>query len=338
MLAVLVATQGARAQGVQHAQSAQNVQGVQPSSWQSRYGQASGANRARARITSARSWYPGRWNPVWPRANWVDYSITVVASAVLWYEYTYVVTHNPPRNFQGGILFDDAVRSALVFRDRDARLAIGRAGDIVVDALILYPLLVDPAIAIIRGHPGLAWDLFVQAALVNALNGAIQIGIRNPVARERPSYTWCERTGENCDSGFVQNQSFPGGHASTAAAASALICTQHLNIGLYGGGAADISTCGVSAAAATFVALTRIMADHHWATDTLAGITIGVLVGWGVPTLLHYGQRLPPAQVAGASAGREHASARTRSRARAFVGIAPVVDSGRQGVAFVGLF
>jgi membrane-associated phospholipid phosphatase len=37
------------------------------------------------------------------------------------------------------------------------------------------------------------------------------------------------------------------------------------------------------------VGISRIIVDAHYATDTLAGITVGALSGWLLPELLHYG-------------------------------------------------
>ncbi len=35
------------------------------------------------------------------------------------------------------------------------------------------------------------------------------------------------------------------------------------------------------------VAVVKMMADDHWATDILAGAALGVAFGWGLPTVMH---------------------------------------------------
>ena len=38
-------------------------------------------------------------------------------------------------------------------------------------------------------------------------------------------------------------------------------------------------------------AVTRVMADRHWASDTLFGAAVGFGTGYGLPWLLHYRAR-----------------------------------------------
>ena len=73
-----------------------------------------------------------------------------------------------------------------------------------------------------------------------------------------------------------------------AATGAALMCTHHGYLRLYGG-PWDAIACGLGIAVAGGVGVSRIIVDKHYTTDTIAGITVGTLSGWLMPTLLHYG-------------------------------------------------
>jgi membrane-associated phospholipid phosphatase len=83
--------------------------------------------------------------------------------------------------------------------------------------------------------------------------------------------------------------SFFSGHTSTAFVAASLMCSHHIAMPLYGGGAAEawVMCLGGFGSAAT-VGLMRVMSDQHYMSDVLAGAGIGTLFGLGVPWLLHY--------------------------------------------------
>lgn len=68
--------------------------------------------------------------------------------------------------------------------------------------------------------------------------------------------------------------------------ATALICTQHLSLHLYGA-PWDAVTCGAAVASDVTVGVLRLVTDNHYASDILAGAGLGVLFGWGVPVLMH---------------------------------------------------
>ena len=71
----------------------------------------------------------------------------------------------------------------------------------------------------------------------------------------------------------------PSGHTS-ATFASAAVLQDHFGwkVGVP------------SFAVAGFVGWTRIRDQHHWLTDVLVGAMIGFAVGYGMPTLPHYGR------------------------------------------------
>jgi membrane-associated phospholipid phosphatase len=91
------------------------------------------------------------------------------------------------------------------------------------------------------------------------LAGALVVGLKQAVRRDRP----IKQDGTQ-DTGF----SFPSGHAA-ATFAAATILQQHL------GYKAGIPTYLV----ATYVAMSRLHEEVHWASDVVFGATVGIIVG-----------------------------------------------------------
>jgi hypothetical protein len=65
-------------------------------------------------------------------------------------------------------------------------------------------------------------------------------------------------------------------------------CANHAFLPLYGSKTWDTLACARDLVLATSDGLLRIMGDRHYATDVLAGATMGFGFGYGMPTLLHY--------------------------------------------------
>jgi membrane-associated phospholipid phosphatase len=283
--------------------------------------------RAALRATGAR---PGGWNPAWRRADWFDYALTAASGFLYWYVW-YVAPSTQQITWRGPVLFDGPVHDLLADSDLATRRALTHAADATIDALFGVSLALDPMVAVFRGNADVGWELFWQSALVQLLNGAVQAGIRHPIGRQRPSYYDCQDRHEQalCTSDWAENQSFPSGHASTVAASAALVCTQHLNVHLYGG-PWDAVACGSAIGAAAFVGVARIVSDDHWATDVLAGYAVGAAMGWAVPTLLHYAWHLrgPPRSPDRAARARANAPRMT---------LLPTAGT-RTGLALVGMF
>jgi membrane-associated phospholipid phosphatase len=192
----------------------------------------------------------------------------------------------PPR-WVGPILFDDAARDAV----RDQTLeGKQEAADIswgLWFALVGQPLAVDVPYAWARYGRRVAWDLFWQDATALSLSAAVDFAVRDSVARLRPYNTQCLRDGgTNCLNGPEATRSFPSGHVSETTTATALICTQHLTMHLYGA-PWDAVTCASAITADATVAVLRMVADDHWASDILGGVALGAALGWGVPYFMH---------------------------------------------------
>lgn len=228
------------------------------------------------------------WSRRWRRVNTVDYVWTsVTASAVLFEGYLYL-SGRPPLRWSQPVLFDSAVRDALLLSSGSAKSAVDVASWVIFLGSMAYPIVVDVPVAAARGGKDLAWQFFWQDVLVLTTTAAIDLGIREIVGRARPSTTKClDAGGGGCLDSRESTRSFPNGHFAMGSAMAALICVQHLNTGLYGG-PWDAVTCASALAANASMGVMRIMVDAHWATDTIVGGALGTLTGWLLPTLLYY--------------------------------------------------
>ena len=232
-----------------------------------------------------------RWNPHWPRFRPSEYALTaglafIVAEAVFLYP-------PPQANWEGGILFDDAARNALVLGSSHARNQAATISDNIYYALATYPLIVDTAIVTWGIHG--ASDVAFQMMLINfesyALTGALALSAEK-LGRVRPMAEDCARDpgyAANCTSGPNLNASFLSGHTTIAYAGAGLICAHHTHLPLYGSKVADALACATGLAAATTAGVLRVMSDNHYASDVLLGAGVGLFGGYVWPMLWHYG-------------------------------------------------
>lgn len=279
---------------------------------------------------------PRFWDPRWRRVGIFDYAwagTTGAATLLL----TIFLTPNPPDriNTWGGILFDDEVRDALRIRDPDARRAVSIVGHTLFGATIAYPFLVDVPVAWSRGGSRLAWEFLWQSTLVMTTTATVDLVSRDLVLRARPEATEClEATNGQCPE-VTSARSFPGGHVIGTSAAAGLICTQHLRTHLYGG-PWDAVTCGLAEVSNVAVGVLRIAQDVHWTTDTIVGVAIGSLIGFGLPHLLWYNHLSAPESLEG---HKTRGSARSR-RADTSVVWAPTAMRYNQGggLGLMGIF
>jgi len=71
----------------------------------------------------------------------------------------------------------------------------------------------------------------------------------------------------------------------------ALCCSiLDLHLAIYGSTLADTLACVGMIGLATSTSALRVMGDRHYASDVWAGALLGFTVGYGMPTLLHYGK------------------------------------------------
>jgi membrane-associated phospholipid phosphatase len=201
---------------------------------------------------------------------------------------------------QGPVLFDDAVRDALVLGTEPAREIARDASDIFLTTAWAMPVLIDAFLVAGWYHdaPDLAREMLLMNVEVLTVTAALQT-IANVVAsRERPYGPRCglelEEGWRACDSND-RYRSFFSGHTSQAFASAAVTCVHHAQVPLYGGGLADAAPCVGTMMVAAAAGALRIVGDQHYATDVLTGALVGTGTGLLLPYLLHYGRSPAPA-------------------------------------------
>jgi membrane-associated phospholipid phosphatase len=242
---------------------------------------------------------------------------------------------------QGGWLFDDAVRASVVAPGRPAQ----RAAALVSDGLLLSLLAAPYASAALFAASDADVPAFAQLVMMNtgafALGFAVTWALRATVGRERPFATaaglsrWCadpaHRDARACNAD--RNASFLSGHAATAFTSAGLLCAQGAFLS-RANGVGDGALCSAAMAMAATTAMLRVVADRHYATDTLAGmatglgagLAVGVAVPWAVAAVVRRGHREGAAQP------------RVLSRASRRPRLAPMFDGRSAGVGLLGMF
>lgn len=205
-------------------------------------------------------------------------------------------TVSMPR-WQGGVAIDANIRDAL-------RAPTGQERTIADDtsSVLLYGLVAAPfvgAAARTMSSHGSIRDM-AGLALVNAeafgLAFAATYAAKTIVARERPYATndglatYCTTHATDPMCGADRNASFFSGHSAIAFTGAGLLCTQQLFFGPKG---VDALGCAGGMGAATATAMLRIVADMHYASDTLTGAAIGLTAGMLVPYVLHFAPWAP---------------------------------------------
>lgn len=230
---------------------------------------------------------PLTWDPAWTHANAWDYSLAGVGLATLLTETVVLQNTTEPPRWVGPILFDSQVRSVFRANAQNVRDDAANVSWGLWFVLVGYPVVVDVPYAWARFGKDVAWDLFWQDAVALSVSGAADFALRDVIARTRPYNTDCYEHG-NCNwaTGPEATRAFPSGHVAETTTGTALICTQHLTMTLYGA-PWDALTCASAITADATVGALRLMADDHWATDLIGGAALGVAFGWGLPTLMH---------------------------------------------------
>jgi membrane-associated phospholipid phosphatase len=230
-----------------------------------------------------------RWQPSWPTFSWAEGAATVAAgtlTGVLW-------LREPPREarWQGGVLFDDAVRSGMRLSSANGRSRARFLGDLPYYASPIIPLIVDPLLVAWLGHgdgkAALNLELVgLEAFAYAGLSSFVSTGLSR---RQRPDSSECWREhpdGEGCEP--VDTEAFWSGHTTIAAASAGLVCANHRYLRLWGHPAADAGACVLSTAGALATGVSRILSDRHYTTDVIVGFGVGFAFGYAVPVLLHY--------------------------------------------------
>jgi membrane-associated phospholipid phosphatase len=241
------------------------------------------------------------WRDEWPRFRDWEYVVTGVAALA---SFASLAVPPPATKWRNLNTFDEKARSALRFPDQDDRDVAKDASDLLM-TLLINQLFLDTLVVTWwwRGQGTIAWQINMINLEAVALNGAFH-GLTSVLAgRERPYFGVC--TGPEDDQlrdcrGSKRYRSFFSGHTSTSFVAAGLICSHHIALPLYGGGAAEAGImCGAGFASAATVGLMRIMSDQHYMSDVLSGAAVGMLFGLGVPWIFHYGGGARPDRPAG---------------------------------------
>jgi membrane-associated phospholipid phosphatase len=217
-----------------------------------------------------------------------DYAIAGFLGAVRFY---FAFT-DPPSSptWIGPVLFDDALRDDLRATSAGGRETARVASDLLVAGSYAW-VASDALIAGGFGEHadwGLKWKLTVIDLQALALSATVTEVMKAVALRERPDARPCAADPDYSTScGVEMNESFPSGHSSATGVAAGLICTHHLELGLYGSTAADVSACVASSAVAITTGAMRIVADRHYATDVAAGLLIGGSIGVAWPLWFH---------------------------------------------------
>lgn len=239
---------------------------------------------------------PSMWRSEWPTFSPVEGAATVAAGAGT---LTLLMLKPPPDpRWEGGILFDDAVRGGLRLSSESARQRVRAWGDLPYYAAPAIPLLIDPLIAawLVRGDTKAAFNLgaigleaFSYAGLASFISTRISV-------RERPDSSECRRQkpdGE-CE---PDTEAFYSGHTTIAAASAGIVCANHRVMPLWGSRAADVGACALATTGAVATGVSRLLSDRHYATDVIVGFGFGFGFGYAVPTLLHFARRKAPSDI-----------------------------------------
>ena len=223
---------------------------------------------------------PSLWRNEWPQFR-VSEGVATIAAGLASAAIVLIGPVEQP-HWQGPILFDDAVRDGLRASDPEHRRTYKTIGDWTYRLSPLLPL-VDVFIVSAIGHSdsklalnlgGMLFEAYSYSGLLSEISTQLS-------ARKRP-YADCDGGGE-CDT-----QSFFSGHSAIAATGAGLMCANHTRIALYGNSVLDVGSCVLASANAVLTAVTRVAADRHYATDVIAGTSVGFAFGYAVPVLLHY--------------------------------------------------
>jgi membrane-associated phospholipid phosphatase len=229
------------------------------------------------------------WHSEWPTFSGAEAAATVAAgvgTAVL-----FVLKPPTDPRWEGGILFDDAVRRKLRLRSAHARQQVRDWGDMPYFAAPAIPLIIDPLLVswLGRGDAKTAFNLEAVGLEAFSYAGLMSYVSTRSSVRERPDSSECRRTHTDPKAcGEPDTESFYSGHTTIAAASAGIVCANHRVMPLWGRPWADAGACVLATAGAVASGVSRLASDRHYASDVIVGFGAGFGFGYAVPTLLHY--------------------------------------------------
>ena len=252
-------------------------------------------------LTSTARADPARveWSDEWPRVKWweVAAALALTVGDTEFEKYAPLPTH---ADWNSPVLFDSWARS--VFRGRTAAIQTfaSTSTDIMYKAGALVPFLVDDyfGAAALHQNADVAWQLAAIDFQSFGVAGLVSLTAEHAVGRARPYTESCNANGQVLDSqGHVLQtcgtkndfRSFYSGHATATATTAGLVCVHHQHLPLFGGGFADLAPCLFMIGFSATTGVLRLVYDEHWASDVMIGWADGVLSGYVLPSLMHFG-------------------------------------------------
>lgn len=239
------------------------------------------------------------WHANWRRVSGLEYGLTGTAAAATLLLYFAVPDASEPR-WLGGVVGDAPVRNAFRLRAPEARDLARSASDLTALSMVAWAVAVDSlTVPLARRSTDVAAQLSALDAEALSISSLISTAIFKAAARGRPSFADCQRD-PSFDPlcGRRSNESFPSGHASVAFTAAGLSCAHHLHLALYANRDADVLACVGMLTLAAATGTLRVLGDRHHASDVWFGALLGFAVGYGMPTLFHYGRVQTDSQAA----------------------------------------
>lgn len=230
------------------------------------------------------------WDPRWPRFRTAEFVATGILAAGI-VPFVIIPPSKSPWRAPNG--FDESARNTLRLGSETSRDTARGASDFLLSINATFPFFIDALASAywLRKSRDVAFQMVEIDAEVMVVTVFLQSLSSSLTSRERPFGRTCpaDPDAQNRDC-FSNNhyRSFFSGHTSTAFAGAGLICSHHMNLSLWGGGAPDILACVGGFASAATTAYLRVAGDQHYLSDVLLGSAIGTLTGLGLPWLLHY--------------------------------------------------
>lgn len=251
----------------------------------------------------------------------------------------YLAPPSPPTDGRAITAFDRSLQERIQLDRGTGRDVIARIGDAGFYGTFLYRAFDDLVMAgAVRGSWDVAWQLAVIDAIAFGIVGSVTWGAQALYGRQRPEYTFCEENigadDPRCEGGDRTNRSLISGHFATAVAGASLTCLHHGRMRIYGNQRRGRTACVTHTLAAATVGISRSLAGSHWPTDIISGAGLGLLAGWVVPRLLHYGW-----DSFGFGNGQWAADGGARRSApRLRIAVAPQVSGREVGLSAIGVW
>ncbi|MDB5216180.1 MAG: uncharacterized protein JWO86_4107 [Myxococcaceae bacterium] len=231
------------------------------------------------------------WHDDWPRFRWTEGVATVGFVGASYAEDRWLTGPDSP-HWTGALFPDNQIRGLLRGRSVHVQRVATKYADVGYTTLTLFPYF-DVAIALgVHRSPDVALQMFLIDAQSLSFTGALTLFTKWAVGRQRPYARDCTPGGtvgiHGCGTSY-DDIGFFSGHASATFTGAALTCVHHQHLPLYGGGLPDTWACLWAMTGASATAVLRIVSDDHYASDVLVAASVGIVSGYVMPSLLHYG-------------------------------------------------